>query len=50
MPKFSILNPRYTLTLPHYQMISGIYDILIISVSSTSPEKMIIRAIISVKD
>ena len=27
MPKFSILNPRYTLTLPHYQMISGIYDI-----------------------
>lgn len=27
MPKFSILNPRYTLTLPRYQMISGIYDI-----------------------
>ena len=27
MPRFSILNPRYTLTLPHYQMISGIYDI-----------------------
>lgn len=27
MPKFSILNPQYTLTLPHYQMISGIYDI-----------------------
>ncbi|HIX63400.1 MAG TPA: iron-containing alcohol dehydrogenase [Candidatus Mediterraneibacter colneyensis] len=27
MPKFSILNPRYTLTLPHYQMVSGIYDI-----------------------
>lgn len=27
MPKFAILNPRYTLTLPHYQMISGIYDI-----------------------
>ena len=27
MPKFSILNPKYTLTLPHYQMISGIYDI-----------------------
>lgn len=27
MPRFSILNPRYTLTLPHYQMVSGIYDI-----------------------
>lgn len=27
MPKFSILNPRYTMTLPHYQMIAGIYDI-----------------------
>ena len=27
MPKFSILNPVYTLTLPHYQMVSGIYDI-----------------------
>lgn len=27
MPKFSILNPNYTLTLPHYQMVSGIYDI-----------------------
>ena len=27
MPKFSILTPRYTLTLPHYQMVSGIYDI-----------------------
>lgn len=28
MPKFSILNPRYTLTLPKYQMIAGIYDIM----------------------
>lgn len=27
MPRFSILNPEYTLTLPHYQMVSGIYDI-----------------------
>lgn len=27
MPRFSVLNPKYTLTLPHYQMVSGIYDI-----------------------
>lgn len=27
MPKFSILDPTYTFTLPHYQMVSGIYDI-----------------------
>lgn len=27
MPKFSILNPNYTLTLPKYQMVAGIYDI-----------------------
>lgn len=27
MPRFSILNPKYTLTLPYYQMVSGIYDI-----------------------
>ena len=27
MPKFSVLNPRYTMTLPEYQMVSGIYDI-----------------------
>lgn len=27
MPRFSILNPKYTLTLPHYQMTAGIYDI-----------------------
>ena len=26
-PKFSILDPTYTYTLPKYQMISGIYDI-----------------------
>ncbi len=27
MPRFSILNPKYTLTLPHRQMVAGIYDI-----------------------
>lgn len=27
MPKFSILYPDHTLSLPHYQMVSGIYDI-----------------------
>ena len=27
MPKFSILNPKYTLTLPYRQMVSGIYDV-----------------------
>lgn len=27
MPKFSVLDPSYTLTLPHYQMVSGIFDI-----------------------
>lgn len=27
MPRFSILNPKYTFTLPHYQMVAGIYDI-----------------------
>lgn len=27
-PKFSILNPLYTFTLPKYQMIAGFYDIL----------------------
>ena len=27
-PKFSILNPEYTYTLPHYQMVAGIYDIM----------------------
>ena len=26
-PKFSVLDPTYTFTLPRYQMISGIYDI-----------------------
>ena len=27
MPRFAVLNPKYTLTLPHYQMAAGIYDI-----------------------
>lgn len=27
-PKFSVLNPEFTFTVPHYQMISGIYDIM----------------------
>lgn len=26
MPKFSILNPKFTYTLPHRQMVAGIYD------------------------
>ena len=28
MPKFSILNPVYTMTVPQYQMVSGIFDIM----------------------
>ena len=28
MPRFSILNPTYTLTIPRYQMVSGFFDIM----------------------
>jgi len=28
MPKFSILNPRYTFTVPQRQMVAGFYDIM----------------------
>ena len=28
MPRFSVLNPKYTMTLPKYQMCAGIYDIM----------------------
>lgn len=27
-PKFSILNPAYTFTLPKYQMVAGVFDIM----------------------
>lgn len=27
MPRFSIMNPDFTMSLPHYQMAAGIYDI-----------------------
>ncbi len=27
-PKFSVMNPEFTFTLPKYQMIAGIYDIM----------------------
>ena len=27
MPKFTVLNPMFTMSLPHYQMVAGIYDI-----------------------
>ena len=28
MPKFAVLNPRYTMTLPYQQMVAGIYDMM----------------------
>ena len=27
-PDFSILNPKFTFTVPQYQMVAGIYDIM----------------------
>lgn len=27
MPKFTVLNPMFTMSLPHYQMVAGIFDI-----------------------
>ena len=27
-PKFSILNPEYTFTVPKYQMVSGVFDVM----------------------
>ena len=28
MPRFAILNPTYTFSLPHYQMVAGFFDIM----------------------
>lgn len=28
MPKFAVLNPRYTFSLPHRQLVAGIYDMM----------------------
>lgn len=28
IPKFAVLNPRFTMSLPKYQMVSGIFDIM----------------------
>ena len=28
MPRFAILNPRYTFSVPRYQMVAGIFDIM----------------------
>lgn len=49
MPRFSILNPKFTLTLPHYQMVSGIYDIFNHICEQYFPAKTTIPAIISAK-
>ena len=50
MPRFSILNPKYMMTLPHYQMVAGIYDIFNHSANSISPVKMTTPATISARD
>lgn len=39
-PKFSILNPEYTYSVPKYQMISGIFDTLSHLMGSISSERM----------
>lgn len=49
MPIFTILNPRFTMTLPKYQMVSGIYDIFNHICEQYFQELMIIQAIISAK-
>lgn len=49
-PKFSILNPMFTLTLPKKQMIAGIYDIFSHICEQYFPEKMTIRATILLRD
>ena len=46
-PKFSVLDPEFTYTLPKYQMVAGIYDIFNISASSISRARTTIRAITS---
>lgn len=28
MPKFAVLNPRFTMTVPQYQMVAGFFDIM----------------------
>ena len=28
MPEFAVLNPRYTFSLPHRQMVAGIFDMM----------------------
>lgn len=49
MPKFSILNPRFTFTLPKHQMVAGIYDIFNHICEQYFRERTTIPAIISVK-
>ena len=49
MPKFSILNPRYTYTLPKRQMVAVFMIFSIIFVSSIFPARMTIPVITSVR-